>query len=444
MGARQRVRGAGTLGVRGALGVESGERVELRGWVAGLRDHGGLVFFDVEDRDAAIQCVVRRGVLDASDGLRSLLKPEAAVCVAGRILVREGEPELHCERVEVLGPVVRPVSPAPRTADLGDSSLTDHQLTNRHIYLRNPRVRAAMLIRHEFLGFFHEWFRERGFIDFSAPVLTPVPLYHDSTAVEVELRGERVFLTQCVGFYLEAAMFGLDRVYNLGPSFRAEESRSRRHLIEYWHIKAELAFCDRESLMCLVEELIRDGIEFARSLPHLVEAAGGSGAGGLPAEPFPRIGYREALRTLSEEHGLDVEFGRSLGSAHEEALGSRYETPFWIVGNARSVEPFPYAVDPSDDGLTMTADLIAPAGYGELLGVAEKIADLDELDRRMVEKGRRGDARYEWVRDLRTLGSVPHGGFGMGFERFLRWAVGVDHVRDFAGFPRSFGRRIRP
>ena len=426
--------------------MSEGTSVTLKGWITRLRRHKNKYFFDLEDRDSSIECIILTDVLEMIADIRKHLKVEASVVVEGEITRRRQRNQVTCSDVSILGPVVRSMSPRPRTSNIDKPGLTDHVLKNQHMYLRNPKRRAMMLLRHEMLGFFHSWFRDHDFIEFTAPILVSSSLYKVSTAIGVTIHGEDVFMSQCAGPYLEAATHSLERVYNIGPSFRAEKSKSRSHLLEYFHVKADMAYCDRESLMSTVENLVKDGVEFARTLKHLTEQLGDPDYDlpSLKNDRFPRISYRDALKLLSEEYDLPAQFNRSLGTAQSEALASRFETPFWIVGMPRRIEPFLYAVDPTDDELTMTADLMAPQNYGELCGIAEKIFDLDQLDLRLAEKGLTDDKRFEWQRELRTLGSVPHGGLGMGFERFLRWISGGDHVRDFTSFPRMFGRRIYP
>jgi len=281
-------------------------------------------------------------------------------------------------------------------------------------------------------------------VEITAPVLTPIPLYDDKSALSLDVHDERVYLTQCVGFYLESAVHAFERVYNIGPSFRGEESRSKRHLMEYWHIKAELAWVNREDLICIVEDLISYTVSVVERQSDVIMDTLGTQLclHGLDT-PYPRISYAEAVQRL-HHLGMKFEFGQSMGSKEEEALSKQFTSPFWIVGLPCSVEPFPYVIDPDDPRVTMTADLIATCGYGELLGIAEKIHCLPELDKRMQEKGKKGDVRYEWLRDLRKNGCVPHGGFGMGLERFIRWLLDIPHVRDTIPFPRTFRRRIFP
>ena len=248
-----------------------------------------------------------------------------------------------------------------------------------------------------------------------------------------------------MGFYLEQAVHSFEKIYNMGPSFRAEESRSKRHLMEYWHIKAELAFTDFESLAKIVETLIHDITQQCiYEGSKLAETIGTSVCSHGLKVPFPRIDYLEAVQWLHDQ-ACDIEPGKSLGSEEEALLSQRFgDTPFWVVGIPRTIEPFPYVIDSADICRTKTADLIASKGFGELLGIAEKIHLPEMLDERLKEKGKAGDPRYEWLRELRQFGCVPHGGFGMGLERLIRWLLQIPHVRDTIPFHRAFGRRIHP
>jgi len=307
----------------------------------------------------------------------------------------------------------------------------------------NEKIMAILKFRHILTRIVHQWFHENGFIEIHAPVLTPTPLYDDRTAMSLKVHGQDVFLTQCVGFYLEQAVHAFKKIYNIGPSFRAEESRSKRHLMEYWHIKAELTFVDFEDIAATVEHFIRDISEKSiREGSELARVIGTDMCEDGLKTPFPRIDYGKAVEWLKAQ-GSEMEFGKSLGSDDESLLSNRFgNTPFWVVGIPRSIEPFPYVIDSADPCRTKTADLIASRGFGELLGIAEKIHELPMLDERLTEKNKAGDARYEWLRELRQYGCVPHGGFGMGLERFIRWLLQIPHVRDTIPFHRAFGRKI--
>lgn len=422
--------------------------VVFYGWVKARRRHNHVVFLDVTDSTGSVQCVVEAGQKPAFE-LARRMSQEMAVKVTGILADtgRENPPrEIRVENIEVIGVSTINVSPYPRgNIDIQDPRLQEHLLDKRHFYLRNEKLAAILKFRHILTRIVHQWFHENGFIEIHAPVLTPTPLYDDRTAMAIKVHGQDVYLTQCVGFYLEQAVHAFEKIYNIGPSFRAEESRSKRHLMEYWHIKAELAFVDFEDMASVVEKFIhdvseqciREGSELARIID--TEMCGD----GLKT-PFPRIDYAEAVNWLKTQ-GSDIEFGKSLGSDEETMLCQRFgDTPFWVVGIPRSIEPFPYVIDAADTRRTKTADLIASRGFGELLGIAEKIHSLSMLDERLAEKGKAGDARYEWLRELRQYGCVPHGGFGMGLERLIRWLLQIPHVRDTIPFHRVFGRRIDP
>lgn len=447
-----------------------GTVVTLLGWVKARRDLGQLVFLDLCDSTGTIQALAKDDQFSDSGSSIALIPhsvgttvmepavvqnrtlsiaktvpTESAIKAEG--ILRQGQQgfEIHLTSLEVIGKATMDLSPRPHSnIDILDGKLADHLLRNRHLYLRNEKLASILRFRHLMMGAIHTWFRDKGYIEINAPVLTPVPLYEDGTAMSLHVHDESVFLTQCVGFYLEAAVHAFEKVYNMGPSFRAEETRSKRHLMEYWHIKAELAWVDLDDLITLVEDLIGYVVQF--SLEHcqdIVKTLGTKLCVHGLATPFPRISYVEAVERL-QQLGMPFEFGTSLGSTEEEVLSKQFISPFWITGIPRKIEPFPYVIDKDDPRLTRTADLIATNGYGELLGVAEKIADPLELAERMKEKGKFGDPRYDWVRQIRDLGCVPHGGFGMGVERFIRWLLDIPHVRDTIPFPRIFRRKIAP
>lgn len=427
--------------------VPINRQVEFYGWIKKRRRHNHYVFLDISDSTGTIQ-----GVVNESDGLFELarrIRQETAVRVAGILVDTERknpQKEIHIQKMEVIGSSTINVSPYPRSnIDIFDPKLQEQLLSKRYFYLRNEKIAAILKFRHILMRIIHEWFHENGFIEIHAPVLTPTPLYDDKTPIAVQIHGQNVYLTQCVGFYLEAAVHAFEKIYNAGPSFRLEESRSKRHLMEYWHIKAELAFVNLEDMVITVEQFIRDVSEqIIQKGSDIADIVGGGICKDGLKTPFPRISYCEAIEWLKKQE-CDIEFGKSLGSDEEAKLCNKFnETPFWVVGIPRSIEPFPYVIDPGDKRRTKTADLIASRGFGELLGIAEKIHELPMLDERLAEKGKKGDTRYEWLRELRQYGCVPHGGFGMGLERFIRWLLQLPHVRDTIPFHRAFGRRIDP
>lgn len=443
-----------------------GTAVELLCWVKSRRDLGQLVFLDLCDSTGTIQAVTKNGhVLDppgtvtTSSSVETLavdkaaqntfttaktISLESSVKATGTMQQGPKGFEIHLTSLDIIGNATE-FSPRPRSnINVLDGKLADHLLRNRHLYIRNEKMAAILRFRHELMGAIHTWFRQKGYTELTAPILTAVPLYEDRNAMSLEVNGEHVFLTQCVGFYLESAVHAFEKVYNIGPSFRAEETRSKRHLMEYWHIKGELAWVNLDDLFLIVEDLISFVVQFCiDECDDLVETLGIKLCVHGLATPFPRISYVGAVQRL-QHLGIPFEFGTSMGSAEEEMLSAQFSSPFWITGIPRKVEPFPYVIDKDDPRVTRTADLIASNGYGELLGIAEKTSDLAEIDERMTEKGKAGDSRYDWVRQLREFGCVPHGGFGIGVERFIRWLLDIPHVRDTIPFPRIFRRKITP
>lgn len=424
-----------------------GSKVTLLVWIYAKRHHGEIIFLDVCDSTGTIQAVVEeQRVGQIQFNLVKGMPVESAVAIDGVINNHNcSGQEVNVRRIYLVGGVTQPICPSLRSdIDIFDEGLTDQLLSYRHLYLRNPKVMAILTLRDTMMFYTRQWFRENRFTAIDAPILTPVPLYEDASAIPVDIHGDKVFLTQCVGYYLEAAVHAFERVYNMGPSFRNEESRSKRHLMEYWHIKAEVAWANLDDIMKLVELMMKYVIEHSQTeLERTAETLGRPACFDGAQSPFTRITYEEAIKTLSS-HGRPSEFGKSLGSDDEELLSNLIGKPFWVSGIPRTVEPFPYVIDPADPRITRVADLIASNGYGELLGTAEKIHNIAMLDERMRDKKKFADPRYEFVRDVHQVGCVPHAAFGMGVERMIRWLLNIPHVRDAIPFPRTFRRKISP
>ena len=332
--------------------ISNGAQVELYGWVKARRRHNHIVFLDVCDSTGTIQSVIN----ETNKELFKLVKrinQETAVKVVG-ILMRTGRPnppkEIRVQSIEIVGISTINVSPYPRSnIDILDPKLQKQLLNKRHFYLRNEKIAAILKFRHVLTRIVHQWFHKNMFIEIHAPILTPTPLYDDKSPIILQVHGQNVYLTQCVGFYLEAAVHAFEKIYNIGPSFRAEESLSKRHLMEYWHIKAEMVFVDFEDMITMVEHFIcdvseqsiREGSEFANIIGTKMCDDG-------LKIPFPRINYDEAIKWLKANNS-DIKFGKSLGSNDESLLCSRFgNTPFWVVGIPRSIEPFPYVIDLTD------------------------------------------------------------------------------------------------
>jgi asparaginyl-tRNA synthetase len=432
--------------VRDLLKKDPGTEAGILVWLVGRQDRGGVIFLTVEDNTGKMQCVVeKKKVAPAQFDLAKRAPLESAVYVAGTISQHGNKPnEIKVGNFEMVGEAVLPIHPQPRSdIDIMDPSLIPHLLAYRHLYLRNPKVRAILEFRSLLMKAVRDWFDEKRFIEFDAPLLTPAPLYNADTALPIKVHGDDAFLSQCAGFYLEAAAMAFDRVYNLGPSFRGAESRSKRHLTEYYHIKAEMLGGNLESIIGIVEDILPYIVKTCKEKgSHLLEVLGTQICEDAIQTPYPRIAYEDAIKYLQANGHPEAKFGQAISTAEEAALSEKFggKTPVWIVGNPRSVEPFPYVINKDDPRLTNVADLIASRGCGELLGVAEKIHDPAMLDTRLEEKGKLTDAAYQFVREVHQAGCAPHTAFGMGLERLIRWVINIEHVRDTIPFPRMVGR----
>lgn len=433
--------------------LPSPDQITVLATVRNRRSHGKILFWDLVCHSGdlgQIQAVLRRETFgDRLDEFKRL-KPESSVRITATLTKRQQAQELVVHEVEVVSEATGVLTPGlHEDFNPFDERYVDTVMTRRHLYLRHEHIAAIMRFRSLALLVMREWFDQKGIIEFTAPVLTPVPLYADRSAISFHLDGdakerEKVFLTQCVGYYLEAAAHALGPVYNIGPSFRGERSKSRRHLMEYWHVKAELLGGDLETIIDLCEDLVSFTVDRCREEGEKVCALLGTRYAIKEGDaPYERIGYREAVAFLQKQ-GSKIVFGEGISGEDEHRLSLEFNGPFWIVGNPRTIEPFPYIIDPNDPELTLTADLISPEGFGELLGTAEKIYDMEMFDVRMKEKGKFDDPRYAWIREMREFGLVPHIAFGMGLERFIRWLVGASHVRDVMPFPRVFHRNVHP
>lgn len=423
-----------------------GTPAHLLGWIKNIRRHKNTVFIDAIDSTGTIQLVAEKEKLSekAFELLQSVTTESAIEC-SGTLIQSSKQTEIHLSDIKIVARASGELSPRPRSAaNLFSPEMIEQVTSNRHLYIRNEKFVAIHRFRSILMRILAEWFDEHQFIEVHTPILTLTPLYEDRSVIDFDFAGEHVCLSQCAGFYLESMVHGLERIYNIGPSFRGETSKSRRHLAEYWHVKAEIAWVERENLFDLVESMmyyvISQCSNKAQEEATILHAT--FPQSGLKV-PYPRISYREAIKRL-QVYSIDCEFGKSLPTDGEDWLANEFKSPFWLVGIPRSIEPFPYVIDPNDRECTMTADLILPDAYGELLGIAEKIHDPKELEERMKEKDKFNDPRYEWCRELREFGCVPHGGFGMGFERLIRWLLQLTHVREAIAFPRVFYRNIYP
>ena len=422
------------------LRERDGELVTVRGWVAGSRSSGKIAFLQVRDGSGVVQAVVsRRDVPEAAweDAVRAT--QESSVKVVGRVRIDERAPggvELHVTDLQVmhLSPEF-PITPKEH----GTAFLMQH----RHLWLRSSRQRAALRVRSEVEQAIRDFYYDRGYTLIDSPILTPAACEGTSTLFSTDYFGEQAFLSQSGQLYLEPAAAALGKVYCFGPTFRAEKSKTRRHLMEFWMVEPEVAFLEFDGLCDLAEEFVVSLI--ARTLDRCAEDLKRLERDVSKLEavvrPFPRTTYRQAVQKLAAQ-GFAIRFGDDLGADEETALVAGNERPLLVSRFPAAIKSFYMQPDPEDAEVVLGLDMLAPEGYGEIIGGSQRIHDLALLERRLAEH-KLPREKYEWYLDVRRYGTFPHSGFGMGLERFVTWMCGIHHLREAIPYPRTL-KRIYP
>jgi asparaginyl-tRNA synthetase len=424
----------------GDIGVHDGSEVTLEGWLAGRRSSGSILFLQLRDGTGFIQCIVGKGDVDDPmfDEL-AVLPMESSLRLKGVVRSDARAPGGHelsvngAEIVSVAGeyPITR--------KEHGVPFLMDH----RHLWIRSSRQFAILRIRATTIRAAKHYFDSRGYLELDTPILTPTACEGTTTLFETSYFDESAYLSQSGQLYNEATAMAFGRVYCFCPAFRAEKSKTRRHLIEFWQIEPEIAYADLDDIMDIQEELVEEMVgtvlsERAEELKILERDT-------EPLErvkaPFPRVTYTEAVEMLKAA-GHPFEWGGDFGAEDETVLSSQFDRPALINRYPREVKPFYMENDPEDGRVTLSVDMLAPEGYGDIVGGGQRMMDAETLEGRMREEGVPIDD-YQWYLDLRRYGSVPHGGFGLGIERFVTWICGLPHIRESIPFPRML-YRMRP
>ncbi len=419
------------------IGRYEGQEVVLRGWLYNKRSSGKLHFLQLRDGSGVVQCVVFKGDVEAELFERcNHLPQESSLVVRGQVR-REARSPIGYE-VGVRGlEVVQEAEPYPITPkEHGVSFLLDH----RHLWLRSMRPGAILKIRSEICKACRDFMEERDFVLVDAPIFTPAACEGTSTLFETAYFDDTAYLTQSGQLYMEAAAMALGKVYCFGPTFRAEKSKTRRHLTEFWMIEPEMAYCDLEGAMALAEDMVlyvidrvldRRGEELKlldRDTAKLEQVS----------RPFPRITYDAAIERLAAL-GSDIAWGSDLGGDDETVLASEFESPVFVHRYPSAVKAFYMKEDAQDLRLALCMDLLAPEGYGEIIGGGQREDDLAVLQHKIATHQLPQEA-FSWYLDLRRYGSVEHAGFGMGIERVVAWLCGLQHVRETIPFPRMMQR----
>ena len=428
------------------VGRYEGESVTVRGWLYNIRESGKLLFPQFRDGTGVLQGVVAKSDVSAElfETVKNLTQ-ESSVIVTGKVRADKRAPGGYELVVSDLTVVQRVPESDPYPISLKEHGV-DFLMDHRHLWVRTPRQAAILRVRAEIIKACRDFFDERGFVLTDPPILTPAACEGTSTLFPVDYFGDPAFLTQSGQLYIEATAMALGKVYSFGPTFRAEKSKTRRHLTEFWMVEPEVAYATLDDLMELAEELVTFVI--GRCLERRRAELTTTGRDLAPLEkvkkPFPRITYDEAVKLLQEGHAegkieTRFEWGGDFGAPDETYLASRFDRPVMVHRYPAQVKAFYMEPDPASPDRALCVDVLAPEGYGEIIGGSQRIGSHELLLKRIREHNLPEEA-FKWYLDLRKYGGVPHGGFGMGIERVVAWVCGLEHVRETIPFPRMLNR----
>lgn len=428
------------------IGEHEGQSVTLHGWLYNLRESGKLLFPIFRDGSGTIQGIVPKAAVRAEvfEAIKGLTQ-ESSVVVTGKVRADKRAPggyELDVEGIEV---VQRVPEDTPFPISLKEHG-TDFLMEHRHLWIRTPRQAAILRIRAEIIKAARDFFDDRGFTLTDPPILTPAACEGTSTLFPVEYFGDEAYLTQSGQLYIESTALALGKVYSFGPTFRAEKSKTRRHLTEFWMVEPEVAFCDLDGLMELAEQFLSFIVDrvITRRAAELKVIQRDTAKLESIKPPFPRVSYDEAAAMLNEAHAKGLvenpfEYGNDFGSPDETYISSQFDRPVMVHRYPADVKAFYMEPDPKNPKYALCVDVLAPEGYGEIIGGSQRIASYDLLKQR-IEQHHLPLEAFQWYLDLRRYGSVPHSGFGMGIERAVAWICGLEHVRETIPFARTLNR----
>ncbi|HBZ36438.1 MAG TPA: asparagine--tRNA ligase [Candidatus Veblenbacteria bacterium] len=416
-----------------------GQEVTLKGWVANLRSSGKIWFLEFRDGAGFVQVIVDAAEVD-KDSLKTVevLTIESSAIITGTVAKHPKKDEY-----EIKAKSVKLVAPSPEYPIGKKEHGPDFLLDNRHLWLRSSRQWAIQRIRNTIINTIYSHLNNNGFIKIDAPILTPTSCEGTTTLFSIDYFGEPAYLTQSGQLYIEAAIFSHGRVFDFGPVFRAEKSKTRRHLTEFWMMDAEAAFVEHEENLKIQENLIATIVKavLVNNKKELEILERDTTILQRVAPPFYRLTHKEAIAKL-RERGSDIKDMDDLGADDETLLTELYDKPIFVEKYPAAVKAFYMKRDPADPKRVLNADLLAPEGYGEIIGGSQREDDYDALLARMKEE-KLNIADFQWYLDLRKYGSVPHSGFGVGLERLVAWICGLKHVRESIPFPRLLNR-LRP
>ncbi|HQJ24517.1 MAG TPA: asparagine--tRNA ligase [Bacillota bacterium] len=428
------------LALIGKIGEHDGKEVELRGWLYNKRSSGRIHFLELRDGTGFIQCVVVKGeVPDEDFEAAGKLTQESSLRLTG--IVRADARAKGGYEITVMS--VMPFQVAQDYPITPKEHGIDFLMDNRHLWIRHKRQHALLSIRHEVIAAAQQYLNDNGFLRVDAPILTPAACEGTTTLFETEYFEEKAYLSQSGQLYNEADAMAFGKVYCFGPTFRAEKSKTRRHLIEFWMLEPEMAWCDQEENQRVQEELVSyivaKVLEKRRAELAVIERDVTKLEDIKP--PFPRLSYDDAIDILKGA-GRDISWGDDFGAPDETLISERFTRPVFVTNYPTSMKAFYMQPEPGRPEVVKCADMLAPEGYGEIIGGSERIWDPALMEERMRQHNLSEEA-YGWYMQLRKFGTVPHSGFGIGIERTVAWITGSEHIREMIPFPRLL-YRLRP
>ncbi len=414
------------------------ETVHLRGWIYRTRSSGNIAFTVIRDATGTIQATVKKGNLldnEFEDAKKALI--ESSVELKGIVKEDKRAPEGYELQVKGFN-VVNFAEPFPIVKDQSPEFLLDQ----RHLWIRSQKLTSILKIRSTVVGAIHKFFRDRNYFEFDAPILQPNQCEGGSTLFEVKYYDNKTYLSQTWQLYAEAAVFSLEKIYNMGPTFRAERSKTSRHLSEFWMAEMEAAWMDlhdvtevaKEEVKFILSEVLKHNKrelnvlkQDINKLQHIAESE------------FSTITYTKAIEILNEKENMNVQWGKDLRTIEENKLMNHFDTPVVVTNYPLEIMAFYKPKDPDDPKTALCFDMIAPGGYGEIVGGSQRSLDVEDMEKKLKESGEKIE-NYDWYFDLRKYGSVPHSGYGLGVERVVAWICGIDNIKDAIPFPRTILR----
>jgi asparaginyl-tRNA synthetase len=419
-------------------GGKKEKEVDIRGWIYRTRSSGNIVFMVIRDVTGIIQATIKKGNLpddDFEDAKKALV--ESSLELKGIVKEDKRAPggyELQVTKINIFNfaepfPIVKDQSP-------------EFLLDQRHLWIRSQKLTSILKIRSTIVGAIHKFFRQLGYYEFDAPILQPNQCEGGSTLFEVKYYDNKTYLSQSWQLYAESAIFSLEKIYNMGPTFRAERSKTSRHLSEFWMAEMEVAWLDLHN----ITEIAKDEVKFIlkevldnnkRELEILGQDV--KKLENISKSDFPTITYTEALKILKEKAKMNISWGKDLRTIEEDELMKHFDTPVVVTNYPVEIMAFYKPKDPKDPKTALCFDMIAPEGYGEIIGGSQRSTDIEEMTKRLKEMGENID-NYQWYFDLRRYGSIIHSGYGLGVERVVAWICGIDNIKDAIPFPRTILR----